>query len=263
MTLTSMRSASRYLEEAPRCAGWPSERRPPADRRPGDPSTSRCRAALPQQTEAAVREILERVETTKIPASATLEGEDSSQPNDGHRILIGAAVAVVLLVIGVGVAAVAGAFNRSGPASVQNIFPPATSSSTVAPVSTVTVPVVMGQQLRPHRNLGPRAWASPPPPSPATSHHLDRPVRIQRAVPEWIEDRGSYSRSWPPNANSRASHDRAIPGTSGESLSQAGLEAGSLREAGETSVPGIVTSQSPAAGSVVVPQSIVALTVSS
>ena len=88
------------------------------------PSTFRAaRAALPQQTEAAVREILEGLGTPReIAASAELEGGKPLPPHSRNPILIGAAVAVVLVVIGVGIAAFAGAFTRSTPSSVQNIF---------------------------------------------------------------------------------------------------------------------------------------------
>ena len=109
---------------------------------------SSARAALPQQTEAAVREILERLGTPQeIAASAALEGDDPLPPHHRNPILVGVAVVGVLVVIGVGIAALAGAFTSSTPQSVRNVLSPARSSSTGRPVSTVSVPTVTGQQL--------------------------------------------------------------------------------------------------------------------
>jgi hypothetical protein len=227
---------------------------------------SSARAALALQTEAAVREILERLgNPQEIAASAALEGGDSSRPNGRNPIVIGAAVAVVLVVIGVGIAAIAGAFNRGESPSVQNILPPPTSSSTVAPVSTVIVPTVMGQQLAAAtRELGTAGLSFTA--ADVASNQPTGTVLVQDPSGGTRVDRGSRISL----KVSGTQLSTAVPDTIGqsqaqalESLSHAGLETRVLVKAGGTSVVGIVTSQSPAAGSVVVAQSIVALTVSS
>ncbi len=108
---------------------------------------SSARAALPQQTEVAVREILERLGTPQeIAASAALEGGEPS-PGSRSPILVGAAAAVVLVVIGVGIAALAGAFTSSAPSSVRTIVHSPMSSTTVTSVGTVVVPTLLGDQL--------------------------------------------------------------------------------------------------------------------
>jgi hypothetical protein len=109
---------------------------------------SSARAALPQQTEAAVREILERLGTPQeIAASAALEGGDPSPPRSRNPIRVSAAVAVVLVIIGVGTAALAGAFTNTAPQSVRTIVNPPKSSSNGAPAGKVAVPPILGLQL--------------------------------------------------------------------------------------------------------------------
>ena len=107
---------------------------------------STARDALPQQTEAAVREILDRLGTPQeIAASAVLEGEEPSP--GGPRLLVGAVVVVVLVVFGVGIAALAGAFSTSAPSSGRTIGNGPSTSTTDAPVGTEVVPTLLGDPL--------------------------------------------------------------------------------------------------------------------
>jgi serine/threonine-protein kinase len=106
---------------------------------------SSARAALPQQSEVAVREILERLGTPEeIAASAALEdGDPPLAPHRRNRSLVGLAAALV--VIGVGIAALAGAFTSSTPpTTVRNILSPVSSSSTRG---SIAVPSIVGQQF--------------------------------------------------------------------------------------------------------------------
>ena len=222
-------------------------------------------AALPQQTEAAVREILERLGTPQeIAASAELEGGKPLPPHSRNPILIGAAVAVVLVVIGVGIAALAGAFTRSTPSSVQNIFAPPRSSSTGVSVGTVTVPTVTGQQLaaatQELSTLGLKYTVSY-----ITSNQPVGTVLVQNPSGGARVDSGSKVLLTVSGTQAALT----VPNVIGQSqtqaeasLSAARLGAQVVMKPGGSSTPGTVVDESPVAGSRVPPHSIVVLTVS-
>jgi hypothetical protein len=226
---------------------------------------SSARAAIPQQTEAAVREILERLGTPQeIAASAALEDGDPSPPHGRNPVLGGAAVAVVLVVIGFGIAALAGAFTTSTPSSVRTIFSPPGSSSTGVSVSTVVVPTIAGQQLaRATQELG--ALGLNYTVSYATSNQPVGTVVVQH--PSGGARVGSTSRVLLTVSGTQAA--QTVPNVIGQSpaqavasLSAAGLGAKVVVKSGGSSTLGAVVDESPVAGSVVPPQAIVVLTVS-
>ena len=108
---------------------------------------SSARAALPEQSEAVVRDILERLGTPdEISASAALESEKHSQGRP-RRLLVGTAVVFVVVVLGVGIAALTGAFTTRSPSSVEGISKASTPTTTEAPISTEVVPTLLGESL--------------------------------------------------------------------------------------------------------------------
>ena len=226
---------------------------------------SSARAALPEQTEAAVREILERLGTPReIAASAELEGGEPLPPHSRNQILVGAAVAVVVVVIGVGIAALAGAFTSSTPSSVRSILAPPRSSSTGESVGTVAVPTITGQQLAAATQvlsmLGLNYTVSY-----VTSNQPVGTVLIQNPSGGARVDSGSKVLLTVSGTQAALTVPNLIGQSQAQaeaSLSAAGLGAQVVVKSGGSSTPGIVVAESPVAGSMVSPHSIVVLTVS-
>jgi hypothetical protein len=224
---------------------------------------SSARAALPQQTEAAVREILERLGTPQeIAASAALES-GGPLPHRRNPILVGIAVASVFVVIGVGIAALAGAFTSSTPQSVRNVVSPARSSSTGRPVSTVFVPTITGQQLASATqalstmglNYTVSYVASNQDPGTVVSQHPNGGARVDPASKVLLTVSGAQAVSTIPNVIGQSQAQAEA------SLSAAGLDPRVDVKADGSSTPGTVVDEAPAAGSRVPPQSVVVLTV--
>jgi beta-lactam-binding protein with PASTA domain len=225
---------------------------------------SSARAALPQQTEAAVREILERLGTPQeIAASAALEGDDPLPPHRRNPILIGVAVAVVLVVIVIGIAALVGAFISSTPQSGTILNPPR-SSSTGTPVSTVAVPAITGQQLASATqvlgtlglNYTVSYVASNQFPGTVVSQHPYGGARVDPASKVLLTVSGTQAALTIPNVIGQSQAQAEA------SLTAAGLDVQVVMKPGGSSTPGTVVDESPVAGSRVSPQSIVVLTVS-
>ena len=226
---------------------------------------SSARAALPQQSEAAVREILERLGSPQeIAASAALEGDDPPPPHRRNSILAGVVVLVVLVVIGIGIAALAGAFTSSTPPTVRNVLSPARSSSTGKPVSTVSVPMITGQQLASATqvlstmglNFTVNYVASSDDPGTVISQHPYGGARVEPASKVLLTVSGAQAATTIPNVIGQSQAQAEA------SLSAAGLDAQVAMKPGGSSAPGTVVNESPVAGSKVPPQSIVVLTVS-
>jgi hypothetical protein len=223
---------------------------------------SSARAALPQQSEAAVREILERLGSPQeIAASAALEGDYPPPPHHRNPILVGVAV---LVVIGVGIAALAGAFTSSTPQTVRNVLSPARSSSTGKPVSTVSVPTITGQQLASATqvlstmglNYTVNYVASSDVPGTVVSQHPYGGARVDPASKVLLTVSGAQAVATIPNVIGQSQAQAEA------SLSAAALDAQVVMKPGGSSTPGTVVDESPVAGSRVPPQSIVVLTVS-
>jgi uncharacterized membrane protein len=226
---------------------------------------SSARAALPQQSEAAVREILERLGSPQeIAASAALEGDDPLPPHRRNPILVGVALAVVLVVIGVGIAALAGAFTSSTPQTVRNVLSPARSSSTGKPVSTVSVPTITGKQLAfatqvlstMGLNYTVNYVASSEVPGTVVSQQPYGGARVEPASKVLLTVSGAQAVATIPNVIGQSQAQAQA------SLSAAGLDAQVAMKPGGSSTPGTVVDESPVAGSRVPPQSVVVLTVS-
>jgi PASTA domain len=226
---------------------------------------SSARAALPHQTEAAVREILERLGTPQeIAASAALEGDDPFPLHRRNPILVGVTVAVVLVVIGVGIAALAGAFTIGTPRSVRNVVSPARSSSTGRPVSTVSVPTITGQQLTSATQVLSTMGlsytvsyvASNQDPGTVVSQHPNGGARVDPASKVILAVSGAPAVSTIPNVIGQSQAQAEA------SLSAAGLDPRVVVKPDGSSTSGTVVDEAPVAGSRVPPQSIVVLTVS-
>jgi len=227
---------------------------------------SSARAALPEQTEAAVREILERLGTPQeIAASAELEGGEPLPPHSRNQTLVVAAVAVVLVVIGVGIAALAGAFTSSTtPSSVGNILAPPSSSSTGAPVGTVAVPTITGQQIAAATqelsavglNYIVSYVTSNQPVGMVLVQNPSGGARVDSASRVALTVSGTQAALTVPNVigQSQAQAEAA--------LMAAGLGVQFVMKPGGSTPPGTVAEESPVAGSRVSPHSIVVLTVS-
>jgi len=226
---------------------------------------SSARAALPQQNEAAVREILERLGTPQeIAASAELEGGEPSPPRSRNLILVGAAVAVVLVVIGAGIAALAGAFTSSTPSSVGKILAPPGSSSTGVSGGTVAVPTITGQHLAAATQVLSTLGLSYAV-SYVTSNQPVGTVLVQN--PSGGARVDSTSKVLLTVSGIQAA--LTVPNVIGQSQAQAqaalmaaGLGVQFVMKPGGSTPPGTVVDESPVAGSRVAPQSIVLLTVS-
>ena len=103
---------------------------------------SSARAALPEETEAGVRDILERLGTPEEIA-AEARTEDDSPERRGSRPAFAAGGAVIaLVVLGIGLAAALGAFSGGGSTT-------ATTSTTqsFAEHPLVAVPAVLGENV--------------------------------------------------------------------------------------------------------------------
>jgi hypothetical protein len=110
---------------------------------------SSARAALPAQTEAGVRDILERLGTPEEIAAEARTEELAPERRRRRPLAMAGGVAVVLIVLGFGLAAALGTFSGGGT-STSNVLPPATTSTTEAASgasSAVNVPEVLGTQL--------------------------------------------------------------------------------------------------------------------
>jgi len=102
-----------------------------------------ARAALPQQTETGVREILKRLGTPEeIAAAARTEDLSPVHRRKDGPIVIGGVVAVALCVIGIGFATALGAFSGGGSAPNREHSASPTTGSTSRASTKVAVPVV-------------------------------------------------------------------------------------------------------------------------
>jgi len=208
-----------------------------------------ARASLPAQTEAGVRDILERLGTPEeIAASAAADEQVRAQRR--YPVLLGAVV-VVLIVVGVGLAALLGAF--SGGGSVHG-----------APSGTVAVPSVAGQQVSVAIQRLAATGLS------YTLHHVSSnqpPGTVLEQQPAGGFRAGSTSKVTLTVSGAEAVI--TVPNVTMESqaeaegdLSAAGLQSRVVVKPGGPSVPGTVVSQSPAAGSAASQHGVVNLTVS-
>jgi len=247
---------------------------PPADRRQIIDQVSEhiatARSALPAQSEAAVRDILERLGTPEEIAASAAGEEGPRPPMRGRKpLLVGAGAVVVLIVVGVGLAALLGAFSSGGNGSVQsNLLPPQTSpsgsGSTTTPAGVVIVPSLAGQnvsaavqQLVTTGLSYTLTYVSGTEPvgtvveqSPAGGSRVEPTTQVRLTVT------GTQVSVTVPNVigQSQAQAQAA--------LSAAGLDVRFVTKTNGSAVPGTVTDQAPAAGSTVAQQSSVTLTVS-
>ncbi len=224
---------------------------------------SSARAALPQQTEGAVGEILERLGTPQeIAASAALESGDPLPPHRRNPILVGAAVAVVLVVIGVGIAALAGEFASSTtPPTVGNIVSPPSSSPTGG---SIAVPMIVGQQFV----TATQELAAAGLGYEVTYITSNQPIGIvlsQQPLGGTRVDPASKVRL----TASGTQVALIVPSVIGQSQAQAeaalraaGLEVQVVTKPGGSTPPGTVAEETPLAGSKVPSRSTVVLTVS-
>jgi beta-lactam-binding protein with PASTA domain len=106
-----------------------------------------ARAALPEQTEAGVRDILERLGPPEEIAAVARTEEHSLERQGRLSLLIAGGVAVVLVVLGLGLAAAAGAFSGVGTTTTTLGSSTATTGSLPGQPSAVTVPELEGNQL--------------------------------------------------------------------------------------------------------------------
>lgn len=232
---------------------------------------SSARAALPQQSEAAVRDILERLGTPQeIAASAALEGEDHS-PGRPRRLLVSTAVAVVLVVFGVGIAALAGAFTTSAPSTVRATVETPKSSTTDEPVGTLVVPTLLGEPLaeaiQTLHTLGLGHTVSyTHSPQPPGSVVIQEPTGGSRVV-------GSSKVVLTVSGSASSVNEQAlgtVPNVIGQSeaeaaqaVTAAGFDVQVITKAGGSAKPGTVVGEAPVAGSrAASPQAVVVLTVS-
>ncbi len=226
---------------------------------------SSARAALPQQTDAAVRDILERLGSPQeIAASAALEGGEPLPPHSRNLVIVGAAAAIVLVVIGVGIAALAGSFTSSAPSSVENILAPTRSSSTAVSIGTVTLPTITGQQLAAATqvlstlglNYTVSYITSNQPVGTVLVQNPSGGARVDSASKVLLTVSGTQNALTVPNVIGQSQAQAEA------SLGAAGLGAQVVVKPGVSSTPGTVIDESPISGSRVAPQSIVVLTVS-
>jgi len=108
---------------------------------------SSARAALPEQTEAGVRDILERLGSPEDIAAEARTGEHPLARRGRPPLLIAGGVAVALVVLGLGLAAAAGAFSGGGTTTTTVGSAAATTGSVPGQPSAVTVPELAGNQL--------------------------------------------------------------------------------------------------------------------
>ncbi len=228
-----------------------------------------ARAALPTQSEAAVRDILDRLGTPEeIAASA--RAEVAPPPRGGARkpVLVGAAALVVLIVVGVALAGSLGAFGHGGNGSVPSVSPPRTSlpgpGSTASPAGTVSVPDLVGQEVSAAvQQLGTRGLSYTlryGPGSQAVGTVLEqRPSAGSRVVPESrvrLTVTGTQTSETVPDVVGESQAQAAA------ALSSAGLDVRFVMSGEGSAAPGTVTGEAPAAGAAVEQQSVVTLTVS-
>jgi hypothetical protein len=230
---------------------------------------SSARAALPQQTEAAVRDILERLGTPQeIAVSAALEGEEHS-PDRPRRLLIGTA-AIVLVAFGVGIAALAGAFT-STPSTLRPIVKPSTSSTTEESLGTLVVPTLLGESLaqatQTLHTLGLGHTVNythgPQPPGTVVIQEPTGGSRVVSSSKVVLTVSGSAS-----SVNGQALG--TVPNVIGQpeaeaaqAVTAAGFDVQVITKPGGSVPPGTVLAEAPAAGSrAASPQAIVVLTVS-
>ncbi len=114
-----------------------------------------ARAALPKQTEASVREILERLGPPEEIASEAKAETGSRQRRARVPVLLAGAFAVGLVGLGIGIPAALGAFSSGESPTTSNVLPPS-NSSTSYQAADVSVPGITGEQL----NLAVQALAS-------------------------------------------------------------------------------------------------------
>lgn len=226
---------------------------------------SSARAALPQQTEAAVREILERLGTPQeIAASAALEGEEPLPPRSRNRLFVLTAVAFALVVVGIGIAALAGAFTSGASSGVRNTLASPRSSSTRTSVGTVTVPTITGQQLAAATHvlstLGLKYIVSDvtsnQPVGTVVVQYPSGGARVDSASKVLLTVSGTQAGLIVPNVIGEPQAQAAA------ALSAAGLDVQVVTKLGGSTPPGTVADETPTAGSRVPPRSIVVLTIS-
>src|SRR5580704_9351056 len=228
-----------------------------------------ARAALPEQTEAGVREILERLGQPEEIASEAKAETGSSKRRARTPVLFAAALAVVLVGVGIGIPAALGAFSSAeGPAKSNAIQPPNNSSH--AADANVSVPEVTGEQL----NLAVQALASSglaykvsysPGIQPVGTVPIGTVIVQRPSAGTMVQGASVITLTVVGTANSVT-----VPNLAGQSqaqaqstLASAGLIMTVNGPVASTNVArGVVISQSPAAGAAVPPRSSVAVTVS-
>jgi hypothetical protein len=218
-----------------------------------------------------VRDILERLGTPQeIAASAALEGEEHS-PAGPRRLLVGTAVVVVLVVFGVGIAALAGAFTTSNPSSVRSTVEAPKSSTTEEPVGTLVVPTLLGESLaqaiQTLHILGIGHTVSythgPQPTGTVVVQEPTGGARVAASSKVLLTVTGSAS-----SVNKQALG--TVPNVIGQSEAEAvkavtaeGFDVQVITKPGGSSIPGTVVEEAPVAGSrAASPQAVVVLTVS-
>ena len=222
-----------------------------------------ARTALPEQTEVGVRKILERLGTPdEIAAVARVE----VQPRKRRGLrpsLISTAVAIVLVVFGLGVAALLGSFSGDG-------VPSNSSAPANAPrprfATGVTVPAVLGEadadalQTLDNVALGYSLHfiSSPRPVGTVLTQTPPAGAEVKSGSRVTLTISGTQSAETVPDVVGM-SEAQAVA-----ALTQAGFAVSVAHdEPNDRSLPGHVVAQAPAAGSRVMMTSKVSLTVSS
>lgn len=221
-----------------------------------------ARAALPQQSEVEVRDILERLGSPEdIAAEARTEGAVALR-RDRRLILIASCVLVGLAVVGLGVAAGSGAFSSGGTTT-----PNRSASVTNGAASGVTVPNVTGLRASSATALLNSAGLGYVLRYAASNHVPGTVLQQSPSAGSVLRESSKISLivSGTQNATSVS-----VPDVLGQSQAQAqatltaaGLDVTIRGPAPSATVPiGVVFAQSPAAGSKMHPQSDVLIMVS-
>jgi hypothetical protein len=229
-----------------------------------------ARAALPEQTEAGVREILERLGQPEEIASEAKTETGSSKRRARTPVLFAAALAVVLVGVGIGIPAALGAFSSAEGPAKSNVIQPPNNSTSQAADANVSVPEVTGEQL----NLAVQALASSglaykvsysPGIQPVGTVPIGTVIVQRPSAGTMVQGASVITLTVVGTANSVT-----VPNLAGQSqaqaqstLASAGLIMTVNGPVASTNVArGVVISQSPAAGAAVPPRSSVAVTVS-
>ncbi len=220
-----------------------------------------ARAALPEQTEAAVREILERLGPPEEIAGEAKAETGSAKRRVREPALLAGVFAVVL---GIGIPAALGAFSSGEGPTMSNVLPPS-NSSTSHQAANVSVPGVIGKQL----NLAVQALTSSslvyrvsyaPSIQPIGTVIIQRPpagTMVQGASVVTLTVVGTATSVTVPNVVGQ------LQAQAQSTLASAGFNTNVVGPVASMDVAqGVVISQSPAAGSAAQPRSSIAVTVS-